>query len=273
MTSSKDLRKEPARSPRIRIGGYVLLARMADKGRATINGTAGEYHFDCPVDSILFGFKGVKGSEVRTLLESGASDEEIAAWLDTHGTPRTAAEISVWGDSVVARNPYHEPERREWFIGECNRLGLNPETSTFCDFLDADDRASFPAARSKTVVIIGLDPAVIDFSSPDFAVFPGLNAAKIMAGLTSSQKQLVSLGYDVDVCLVDHGATAAKVATAHLKQKQYDCVMIGAGIRALPSAFLLFEKLINVVHEHAPVAKICFNTNPADTPEAVQRWI
>jgi len=35
---------------------------------------------------------------------------------------------------------------------------------------------------------------------------------------------------------------------------------------------LLFEKLINLVHEHAPGAKICFNTTPADTAEAVQRW-
>lgn len=152
-------------------------------------------------------------------------------------------------------------------------MGLNPETATFCDFLDADDRASFPGARNKAVVIIGLDPAILDFSSPEFAAFPGINAAKIMAGLTSSQKQLAAMGYDVDVCLIDYGATAVAVATAHLKQKKYDCVMIGAGIRALPSTFLLFEKLINVVHEHAPMAKICFNTNPADTTEAVQRWV
>src|SRR5438093_2359815 len=106
MNTAKDLTKEPARSPRIRIGGYALLARMADKGRATLNGTAGEYHFDCPVDNLLFRFKGVKGTDVKPLLASGASDEQIAAWLDTHGTPRTAAEIEAWSDSVEAIRPY-----------------------------------------------------------------------------------------------------------------------------------------------------------------------
>ena len=49
--------------------------------------------------------------------------------------------------------------------------------------------------------------------------------------------------------------------------------MIGAGVRANPSNFILFEKLVNVVHEHAPQAKICFNQMPADIGQAVQRWI
>lgn len=39
-----------------------------------------------------------------------------------------------------------------------------------------------------------------------------------------------------------------------------------------PEHLLLFEKLLNLVHAQAPGAKICFNTKPTDTPEAVQRW-
>jgi hypothetical protein len=42
MNTAKDLTKEPPRSPRVHVGGYALLARMADKGRATLNGKAGE---------------------------------------------------------------------------------------------------------------------------------------------------------------------------------------------------------------------------------------
>src|ERR1035437_1447181 len=53
-----------------------------------------------------------------------------------------------------------------------------------------------------------------------------------------------------------------------LRAKAYDCVMIGAGVRIIPSSFLLFEKLINVVHADAPQAKLCFNTKPSDTAEA-----
>lgn len=143
MNKAKDLSKEPARSPRLRVGGYAILARMADKGRATLNGTAGEYHFDCPVDNMLFGFKGVTGAAVKPVLESGASDEQIAAWLNTHGTPRTTAEVKAWSDSVESQRPYDNPERREWFAGECIKLGLAPESTTLFDFLEADDRASF----------------------------------------------------------------------------------------------------------------------------------
>ena len=36
---------------------------------------------------------------------------------------------------------------------------------------------------------------------------------------------------------------------------------------------MLFEKLINVVHEHAPQARLCFNQLPSDIAEAVKRWV
>jgi hypothetical protein len=143
MKYAKDLTKEPPRSPRVRIGGYAILGRMADKGRADLNGTGGDYHFNCPVDNLLFGFKEVKGEEVRPVLESGASDEEIAAWLDSHGARKTPEQVKVWSDAIEATLPYQSPERRDWFAGECSRLGLNPEKTTLFDFLEADDRDTF----------------------------------------------------------------------------------------------------------------------------------
>ena len=60
---------------------------------------------------------------------------------------------------------------------------------------------------------------------------------------------------------------------AELTGTDYDCVLIGGGLRLIPSSFLLFEKLLNVIHEHAPGARICFNANPDDTAEAVRRWV
>jgi hypothetical protein len=50
-------------------------------------------------------------------------------------------------------------------------------------------------------------------------------------------------------------------------------VVIGAGLRVPPERMLLFEKVLNLVHRLAPRASICFNTTPADTAEAVRRWI
>ena len=35
------------------------------------------------------------------------------------------------------------PEKRAYFIEDCARLGLNPQTTSTFDWLEADDRASF----------------------------------------------------------------------------------------------------------------------------------
>ena len=39
--SAPDLTQRPPRSPRVRLGGYVILARILDKGRATLANKAG----------------------------------------------------------------------------------------------------------------------------------------------------------------------------------------------------------------------------------------
>lgn len=143
MSTPKDLSKEAPTSPRIRTGNYVILARMADKGRAVIAGTAGDFHFDCPLDNMLFGFAGVKGADVRTQLEAGASNDEIAAWIDANGTPRTEEEKIAWSDGIEAYRPFDDPEKKDWFVGACAEAGCDPAASTLFDYLEADDKASF----------------------------------------------------------------------------------------------------------------------------------
>jgi acyl-homoserine lactone acylase PvdQ len=119
------------------------MARMIDKGRADIAGTVGEYHFACPLDEMLFGFKGVKADEVKKLLASGATDDQAVAWFNTHGTPKTAEEVKAWSDGIEAYRPYDNPEKKDWFAGECARLGLKPENSTLVEYLDTDDAVTF----------------------------------------------------------------------------------------------------------------------------------
>jgi hypothetical protein len=119
----------------------------------------------------------------------------------------------------------------------------------------------------KSVLVIGFEPTLLDY-----ATIPDLDAAKVMAALKADEARLRGLGYEVELCLIDLGKTAETVVLDRLRQKQFNCILIGAGVRTIPKYFLLFEKLINVVHEHAPQAKLCFNTNPSDTAEAVQRW-
>lgn len=125
----------------------------------------------------------------------------------------------------------------------------------------------------KNVLIIGLDPALINFSHPDYKDFPGLNAEKVISGLEMGKKSLLDINLNAEICLIDFGQTAETVILKKLSEKCFDYILIGAGVRAVKGNFILFEKLINILHEHAPKAKICFNTNPNDTAEAVKRWL
>lgn len=145
LKDARDLSREAPRSPKLHLGGYAIMARMIDKGRATIAGTAGEYHFACPVDTLLFDFKGVKSHDVRELLESGATDREMLDWFNERGTPKTAAEIKAWSSEVEAISYFHhsDPEKRAWFIAECKKTGLDPTRATLFDYLEADDKQSF----------------------------------------------------------------------------------------------------------------------------------
>jgi hypothetical protein len=120
----------------------------------------------------------------------------------------------------------------------------------------------------KSVLVIGFEPTLLDYTT-----IPDLDAAKVIAGLEADETRLRNLGYEVELCLHDLGETAEAVVRDRLRQKQFDCIVIGAGVRTIPKYLILFEKLINVVHERAPRAKLCFNTKPSDTAEAVQRWI
>ncbi len=127
--------------------------------------------------------------------------------------------------------------------------------------------------NKKSVLIIGIDPKHIDFSSAEFSAMPGINAEKVFNGIMGSAKALNELGYDAHVCWIDLGETAINVIKSDLQKIHFDAVLIGAGIRKPDSNFRLFENMINTIHEFAPKAKICFNTNPMDTVQSVQRWV
>ncbi len=143
LVTGKDLTREAPRSPRIRIGGYVILGRTIDKCRALVAGDIGEYHFDCPLDNMLFGFKGVNGADFKAQIENGASDQQMAEWLDQTGEKKTLEEIKRWSDETEATSPYNNPERRDWFIEQTKPLGLDPAKTTLFEWLEADDKASY----------------------------------------------------------------------------------------------------------------------------------
>jgi hypothetical protein len=141
--NGKDLTKEAPRSPKIRVGGYVILGRTLDKCRALLSGEIGEYHFDCPLDNMLFGWKGIKGDDFKTEVDKGASDQEMADWVDAHGRPKTDEEKRAWGEEMLRANPHNDPEKREWYDEQLKALDLDPATTPLFDWLEQDDKVSY----------------------------------------------------------------------------------------------------------------------------------
>ena len=140
---TRDLTREAPHSPRERLAGFVIASRAVDKCRANLAGMLGDYHYDCPLDNLLFSFKGITGEQFEAVVQSSTDYEEIGSWLQTHGTTRTPIEIKAWSDETEAANPMRNPERRSHFIESCSRLGLNPQMNSSFDLLEADDRESF----------------------------------------------------------------------------------------------------------------------------------
>ncbi len=141
--AGKDLTKEAPRSPQTEIGGYVILARTLDKCRALVlGGNIGEYHFDCPLDNMLFGWKGITGDDFKVEVEKGTDDAGMAKWVDEHGTKKTDDEKRQWVAEKKKATLYNDPEKRDYFIAETKKLGLDPATTTLFEWLDKDDEAS-----------------------------------------------------------------------------------------------------------------------------------
>jgi hypothetical protein len=144
----RDLTKQAPSSPRERIGGFVIAKRTVDKCRASLTGKLGEYHYDCPLDNDLFGFKGINGEQFKAAVQTAKTYEEVGNWLQANGAKRTPEEIKAWSDAVEAASMMNEPEKRAYFVENCTKLGLNPEKSTTFDWLEADDRASFKSVSA-----------------------------------------------------------------------------------------------------------------------------
>lgn len=121
------------------------------------------------------------------------------------------------------------------------------------------------------VTLVGFDPETVDFSDP--ALPPGMNAEKISAGIALALRQMKDRGWDSDFCSIRPDETIGQTVERHLASADYECVVIGAGVRLPPKGLALFEAVVNAVHRAAPAATIAFNTRPDDSADAAARWL
>ncbi len=142
--NAPDLTKRPPRSARVRLGGYVILPRMLDKGRAELAGTGGEYHYACPMDMRLLEYLGIDAAALKEQLAAGKGDGEILTWILCNRKQRhTDSEIADWSAHQERRVPM-DPEMRDYFNAiHAKTAPQREDIGTWFDLLDVDDYVSF----------------------------------------------------------------------------------------------------------------------------------
>lgn len=114
--SSLDLTQEFPRSPRVTLGGYVVAARALDKCRAVIAGTAGEYHFNCPLDQLFLNFAGISAEDFQAYVATGASDDEVAKWIQENSKQTKQEDIVAWNNDLRYKRINEMPMELQMFL-------------------------------------------------------------------------------------------------------------------------------------------------------------
>ena len=139
-----DLTKGFPHSPHAMLAGYILAKRALDKCRAELAGTVGEYHFDCPLDNMFFGFAGLKGVDFKEFVATGADDEAVAKWIEKLATKRSRIEIIKWNNDLrykrISETPDHMQEFMEDYIPKNVPGAVIHHIRYFFDIFDAEEK-------------------------------------------------------------------------------------------------------------------------------------
>jgi Domain of unknown function (DUF5069) len=140
-----DLTQRPPRGLRVRLGNFVILARMLDKGRATLAKKNGEYKYNSGTDQHLVRFLGFDPEALLKELASGKGDGEILEWVQAHSkTPPTPWEIEAWSAFFEKRGPDSDAETLELFAEYVGKFSKTREDiKTWFDAIELDDYVSF----------------------------------------------------------------------------------------------------------------------------------
>lgn len=141
-----DHTRRPPRSPRVRLGGYVLLPRILDKGRAALAGKLGEYHYAGKgMDRHFFNFVGLDHESLKQELAKGGGDWEILNWIKANAKHQHQPwEIAAWSDYHERRTPDGDIETLAFITDRLRKLSaVREDVHTWFDYLDLDDHCTF----------------------------------------------------------------------------------------------------------------------------------
>ncbi len=140
-----DLTQRPPRSFRVRLGNFVILARMLDKGRATLAKKNGEYNYNSATDQHLVRFLGFDPDSLSQELAAGKGDGEILEWVQSHAKiPRAPWEIEAWSTYMEKRGPDSDGETLAFFADYlAPHSKTREDIKSWFEAIELDDYASF----------------------------------------------------------------------------------------------------------------------------------
>ncbi|TAK08723.1 MAG: DUF5069 domain-containing protein [Candidatus Manganitrophaceae bacterium] len=107
------------RSPRERLGGYLLLPRLIDKIRLHAKGALPPEYVGnllrpagLTLDGRFLSFTGLDAEQFREAVLSEENDDAVLAWVERHAIPHTASEKEAWARAIAAARP--TPETAEY---------------------------------------------------------------------------------------------------------------------------------------------------------------
>ena len=90
---------------RVKMDGYVHLARMIDKCRAVVAGTEGEYIYPCPMDERLMEFAGITADQFTATVKANPSDDAVARWFIQAAKAHPPVQLEAWNRMMLSRGP------------------------------------------------------------------------------------------------------------------------------------------------------------------------
>ena len=121
---------------RVKMAGYVHLARMIDKCRAVLAGAEGEYIYPCPMDDRLMEFSGITADQFTAAVKGNPADNAVAKWFTRAAKAHPPAELDAWNRMMLSRGP-STPKKQEYF----NQLrdAVDPSRTDLMAWADLQD--------------------------------------------------------------------------------------------------------------------------------------
>jgi hypothetical protein len=100
-----DLTTGYPRSALERFAGVVMAPRTTDKCRAHLQGTAGEYIYNCGLDKKLFEWLGTNADEFAGVVQRARGDGDVEAFVRQKVDGRPADAIEAWNRQFLNYEP------------------------------------------------------------------------------------------------------------------------------------------------------------------------